>query len=269
MSLEAMVWALKKAPIPEKEPIAQLVLIGLADHADSDGRGARPSVATLATYARCSPRTVHNKLRVLEEAGLIARGDQRAVAHLRADRRPVVYDLAINGVQDMQAVDGHGVNATTSRGEQWGTHGVNAAADRTVHEPSMNQEGEEQRKNSPQAQPQALSEINPERCQNHQGATVVPPCGACRDARINHERTLLRTKAEREQAERDRKIAEANARKEAARAAARAIELCTICDENGYNGLTVCSHDPEGDAKAAAAAKQWAEKINQLITQKN
>lgn len=145
MSLEAMVWALKRAPIPGDDALAQLVLIGLADHARDDGDGARPTARTLAQYARCSVRTVQNKLRLLEEAGLIAVGDCREVAHLRADRRPSVWNLnlSLDGVQQVQVVD-DGVNGGTARGErpyQAGCtavpSGVHAVADRTVPEPSL------------------------------------------------------------------------------------------------------------------------------------
>ncbi|MEE6280178.1 helix-turn-helix domain-containing protein [Georgenia sp. MJ170] len=139
MSLEAMVWALKRAPIPNNDPLAQLVLIGLADHAADDGTGARPSVATLAQYARCSARSVHNKLRLLEDAGVIVRDDQRAVEHLPANRRPVVYGLALAGVHDVQrsTAGRPGVNSATGRGERPGSGGVHAGADRTVLEPSV------------------------------------------------------------------------------------------------------------------------------------
>lgn len=141
MSLQAMVWALKTAPVPD--PIAHLVLIGLADHANDDGSGARPAVAILAEYARCSPRSVQNKLRLLEELGLIWRGDQRMVEHLRADRRPVVWDLDIYGVNLVHAavrgerggatgrtVIPNGVHTDTERGE--------AVCRQTVLEPSLN-----------------------------------------------------------------------------------------------------------------------------------
>lgn len=133
-----MVWALKSAPVPADDPLAHLVLIGLADHAHDDGREARPTVGKLAEYARCSSRTVHNKLRVLEAVGLIRRGDQALVAHLPANRRPVVYDLAV-GVQHVHPNGGApvaGVNGGTSWGERGGRLGVNRSADRTVPEPS-------------------------------------------------------------------------------------------------------------------------------------
>jgi hypothetical protein len=90
-----MVWALKKAPVPANDPVAHLVLIAYADHANDDGTAAWPSVATVAGYARCSPRTVHTKLRLLLDHGLIRPGDQQLVDHLPANRRPVVYDLVM------------------------------------------------------------------------------------------------------------------------------------------------------------------------------
>jgi hypothetical protein len=88
-----MTWALEEAP----EVPAHLVatLIGLANHADRHGRGAYPSQATLAEYTRKTDRGIRNDLGALLEAGLIRRGDQRLVAHIAADERPVVYDLAV------------------------------------------------------------------------------------------------------------------------------------------------------------------------------
>lgn len=96
MTILTMVWALKTAPVPQNDPVAHLVLIAYADHANDDGTAAWPSVATVARYARCTPRTVHTKLRVLLEHGLMRPGDQRLVDHLPANRRPVVYDLVMN-----------------------------------------------------------------------------------------------------------------------------------------------------------------------------
>ncbi|UVK62583.1 helix-turn-helix DNA binding domain protein [Arthrobacter phage TaylorSipht] len=142
MSLSAMVWALKQAPVPD--PISHLVLIGLADHADDYGRNARPSVGLLADYARCSMRSVQRKLRTLEDCGLIWPGDQRSVEHLRSDRRPVVYDLALYGVTVSHAAK-NGVTENAGRGAkldqtgcQAGPNGATRLADRTVLEPSLN-----------------------------------------------------------------------------------------------------------------------------------
>lgn len=97
MSIRAVSWALKDAPVPDA--VSHLILIGLADHAEDDGTNARPSQALLADYAQVSVRTVGYKMKALAEAGLIIRGDQQQVAHLRADRRPTVWDLNLNRVR--------------------------------------------------------------------------------------------------------------------------------------------------------------------------
>lgn len=97
MSIRAMSWALKDAPV--SDPVAHLILLGLADHAEDDGTNARPSQALLADYAHVSVRTVGYKIKKLAEDGIIIRGDQQQVAHLRADRRPTVWDLNLNRVR--------------------------------------------------------------------------------------------------------------------------------------------------------------------------
>lgn len=97
MTVEAMVWVLNDAPgLP---PHAFGVLMGLANHADKYGRGAYPSQQTLADYARKSVRQVRRDLEDLKAAGLIREGDARLVAHLAADARPLVWDLALELVQ--------------------------------------------------------------------------------------------------------------------------------------------------------------------------
>jgi helix-turn-helix protein len=87
-----MKWAIEYAPPMPSQLVP--VLTGLAYHADSKGRGAYPSVARLAAYACKSERSVRRDLRDLEELKLIRRGDQSKAAHLSADKRPEVYDLA-------------------------------------------------------------------------------------------------------------------------------------------------------------------------------
>ncbi|SCG69722.1 Helix-turn-helix domain-containing protein [Micromonospora echinaurantiaca] len=93
MSVEAVSWALNDAP--DVPPACLAVLIGLANHAHANGRAAYPSQERLAHYARKSTRSVRTDLATLERLGIIRRGDQRHVAHLPTDRRPVVWDLAM------------------------------------------------------------------------------------------------------------------------------------------------------------------------------
>lgn len=88
-----MKWAMEMAPPMPAQLVATLT--GLAYHADKHGRGAYPSVTRLAALTCKSERSVRRDLRDLEELGLLRRGDQNKAAHLPADKRPVVYDLAV------------------------------------------------------------------------------------------------------------------------------------------------------------------------------
>lgn len=94
MSVQALTWVLEEAPNVRAHLVA--ALLGLANHADRFGKGAHPSQLTLARYTRKSDRGVRNDLSQLEADGLIKRGDQRLVAHLPADERPVVWNLAMD-----------------------------------------------------------------------------------------------------------------------------------------------------------------------------
>lgn len=93
MSVHALTWALEDAP--DVPPHLVATLLGLANHAAEDGRGSYPSQARLARYTRKGERNVRRDLDALEGLGLIRRGDQRYTAHLPPDRRPVVWDLAM------------------------------------------------------------------------------------------------------------------------------------------------------------------------------
>lgn len=130
MSLEATVWALTKADVGDA--IAKLVLVGLANHADAHGRAAWPSQATLSAYAEVSDRTIRTKLAYLEQRGLIRPGDQRHVAHVRGDRRPMVWDLIMTSPETQTASR---AEAASTRGDHFrpeapaGREGSRAEAD--------------------------------------------------------------------------------------------------------------------------------------------
>lgn len=94
MSYQASSWALREAPVGG-DSTSRTILMALAEYADPRGCGAWPSVDTLSVLSRKSRRTVLRKLAVLERSGVIRRGDQRIVGHLRADRRPTVWDLCM------------------------------------------------------------------------------------------------------------------------------------------------------------------------------
>lgn len=94
MSLDPILWALKDAPVADS--LERLVLVALAERAArADGCTAFPSRDTLAATVLADPKTVQRVLKRLEGRGLIGKGDQSAARYLRADRRPVVYDLLI------------------------------------------------------------------------------------------------------------------------------------------------------------------------------
>lgn len=70
MSGKVTGWVLEHSPVTG---VARMVLVVLADHADSDGCNAWPSVPRIAHEARCSGSSVHRVLRELEAAGHVVR----------------------------------------------------------------------------------------------------------------------------------------------------------------------------------------------------
>lgn len=188
MSIEAISWALNDAPIPTNRRDASslaMVLVGLANHADPDGRNAFPSNATLTRYTRLSERSVRGILRELTALNLIQPSDPGIVAAYisRADRRPNGYDLNLSLTSvdnstrpgDNSGVDVDHEGHTLPPADQHGGHtaqvrGADNAATggrvcpRTVPEPPRNR---------------------PTRARAHGEAPatlVPPPCGEC-DAR--------------------------------------------------------------------------------------
>lgn len=100
MSIEAISWALNTAPVDE--PSAAAVLIGVANHAGPDGRGAFPSVARLVRYTRLSERTVREQLDILEAAKITSPCDPAIIAAYikRGDQRPQGWDLDLTLTRD-------------------------------------------------------------------------------------------------------------------------------------------------------------------------
>lgn len=93
MSVQAIAWVLEDCP--DLPPHLVSTMIGLANHADHNGKGAYVATNTIAWYTRKGRDAARDDLDRLEDLGLIRRGDQRMVLHLPPDSRPVVYDLAL------------------------------------------------------------------------------------------------------------------------------------------------------------------------------
>jgi hypothetical protein len=98
MSIQAIVWAIEQAP--DVPPNLVGLLIGLANHADADGRASYPAIDRLAFYARKKRRATQYDIEKLIKIGLVRRGDQRHVLHIDPRYRPVVYDLATERKRD-------------------------------------------------------------------------------------------------------------------------------------------------------------------------
>lgn len=91
---DPMTWSAKDAPTAD--PYEHSVLTVLTEAGDhEDGANCGISYATLAARAKMSNREAFACVQALRERGLIGWGDQSAVAHIRGDRRPVVYDVLI------------------------------------------------------------------------------------------------------------------------------------------------------------------------------
>jgi Helix-turn-helix domain len=100
--------------------IRKLILLGYANHTDKHGRGAYPSIQTIADYAECDVRTVQRHIGWLITAGYLHEGDQRMVDHLDPRYRPIVYDVAMSSGSDLAVP----VARSTLRFSSWGVDWV-------------------------------------------------------------------------------------------------------------------------------------------------
>jgi hypothetical protein len=123
ISRTAVLWVMDEAPDVPVRLFAALVAV--ARYAGEDGRGAHPSAQTVADIIRKTERSAKKDLAALRKLGLLLPGDQRIARHIRADKRPFVYDLPMpRGVaQDTSSVS-HGVSHRTGRGVAQVQNGV-------------------------------------------------------------------------------------------------------------------------------------------------
>lgn len=97
MSVQAMSWAIEQRRV--MDPTARHLLLCMANYADKQGRNVWAAASTLAEDTGLSERAVRMKRQLLEEIGVIRRGNQAVVAAevARSDRRPINYDLDMAG----------------------------------------------------------------------------------------------------------------------------------------------------------------------------
>ena len=94
MSMKALEWAMYDVPAEMVKGSLLRILLTLADHADTEGRGAFPSQKRIVALTGYSRRTIQNGLHDLEASGLIIKGDQRLTEHY-GRHRPIVWNLSM------------------------------------------------------------------------------------------------------------------------------------------------------------------------------
>lgn len=100
MSVNAVSWAIDRAPVPGARCVARMILVHLADKADADGCDTWKYVSAIADAIGVDDSTVHRNLAWLEEHGLIERGDQSLVSDYPEYARPVVWNLRLDKVRE-------------------------------------------------------------------------------------------------------------------------------------------------------------------------
>jgi hypothetical protein len=227
---------------------ARLTWIGLWTQCDDAGRtkdNARLIKGDIWPLDEVSLRDIEDDLETLADHGRIVRYE--------VDGRRY---LAITNWRDHQTIQ----KASTSRypppPDDYGAFPVVLPEDGDSPTPRKGREGKgrEGRRARGPDDPNAP----PRHCPEHEDQPDPPPCGACADARRHREKWDRERAAEAadEQSRRAREQAEANR---------LAIDACRLCDDRGYLGRTVCTHDPYAyerarngvaAARAAAARKE-------------
>jgi hypothetical protein len=105
MSTQGQAWVDKVGITKCKNSGELLVLIRVGNHVGGGMRGCFAKASTLAEECLMGESTVLKHLRALKAAGVLLQGDEKLVDHIRADKRPPVYDLA--GGHEAGCLGGH------------------------------------------------------------------------------------------------------------------------------------------------------------------
>lgn len=109
--------AIDKLPVDVVGPLAFRVLLKLANVADQRGERAWRSKTELAIELGRSQRSIQRAFRELEHAAVIFPGDQSFVQHLRADRRPTVYNVNMRWSSEFEQPELEVFDGETLRGD--------------------------------------------------------------------------------------------------------------------------------------------------------
>lgn len=121
-------------------PMAKIVLLAIADHADDDGGNAYPSKSTLALKTGYSERQVIRIVNQLTGDGYLSE-ERRQVAGIRPDRMPKVYQIVMRRGDILTGRDHplplDGVTSVTLRGDIRDVDGVTPMSPEPSLEPSL------------------------------------------------------------------------------------------------------------------------------------
>jgi hypothetical protein len=111
--------AIDQLPYDACGPLAFRVLTKYANVADQNGQRAFRSKHEMASELGVNVRSIQRAIAELTEGHLIRKGDQRHVSHIRADRRPTVFDINMSARSSVQIVlpDGETEFSTDDDGE--------------------------------------------------------------------------------------------------------------------------------------------------------
>ena len=261
-----MSWVWEHSPAQGSE---LLLLLALADFADDHGMNAYPSVARLARKCRIDRRTVQRILRRITEKGLLSTVGSTSGGRGRANRYRVVMSNISDAetaadrrpIEQQSAADRRPLEPETAA-DRPPLQQKRAAFDTPKGGTTMppdpsgtvsNEGGYVTRATHVRARPPSNNDDSiepPDRCAAHAADPDAPPCGACKEARIRHDRWTH----DQELAAR---TAAATERREERRARNRAIHRCRLCDSAGYLPAGgVCNHDPDQAARNEAGRAQ-------------
>lgn len=108
----------------------KLTLIGLANHASPDGEKVFPSIALLARYSECDPRTIKRHLKLLVEEGWIE------VVQEAHHHRPTEYRIRGDRLSPLGRIRGD-TESSSGVTQLRPARGDTATSPRTVIEPSV------------------------------------------------------------------------------------------------------------------------------------